>query len=88
MFDTFFFAVFPYLCVGVAVVGGVYRYATDRFSYSSQSSQFLENRALFWGSVTWHYAIIVVLLAHIAALAFRPKGLKSGGRTKLSSPMK
>ena len=70
MFDTFFFAVFPYLCVGVAVVGGVYRYATDRFSYSSQSSQFLENRALFWGSVTWHYAIIVVLLAHIAALAF------------------
>lgn len=69
MFNTFFFAVFPYLAVGVAVVGGIARYVVDRFSYSSQSSQFLENRSLFWGSVLWHYAIILVLVAHIAALA-------------------
>ena len=69
MFDTFFFAVFPYLAVAIAVVGGIARYFTDRFSYSSQSSQLLENRQLFWGSVFWHYAIIFVLLAHIAALA-------------------
>ncbi len=70
MFDIFFFAVFPYLTVAVAILGGIWRYRADRFSYSSQSSQFLENRALFWGSVAWHYGIIVVLLAHIAALAF------------------
>lgn len=70
MFDTFLFAVFPYLAVGIAVVGGIWRYRSDRFSYSSQSSQFLENRALFWGSVTWHYAILAILLAHVAALAF------------------
>ncbi len=70
MLDTFLFAVFPYLAVALAVVAGIWRYFGDRFSYSSQSSQFLENRALFWGSVTWHYGIIVVLLAHIAALAF------------------
>jgi nitrate reductase gamma subunit len=31
---------------------------TDRFSYSSYSSQFLENRRLFWGSVLWHYGIV------------------------------
>ncbi len=70
MFDTFLFAVFPYLAVALAVAVGIYRYFSDRFSYSSQSSQFLESRALFWGSVTWHYGIVVVLLAHIAALAF------------------
>src|SRR5581483_8028977 len=69
MFDTFFFAVFPYLAVAIAVAGGIARYATDRFSYSSQSSQLLENRRLFWGSVLWHYAIILILLAHVAALA-------------------
>ncbi len=69
MFDTFFFAVFPYLAVAIAVAGGIARYLTDRFSYSSQSSQILENRSLFWGSVFWHYGIILVLLAHIAALA-------------------
>ncbi len=70
MFDVFFFAVFPYLTVAVGVGGAIWRYRSDRFSYSSQSSQFLENRTLFWGSVAWHYGIIVVLLAHVAALAF------------------
>ena len=69
MFDTFFFAVFPYLAVAIAVAGGIARYVTDRFSHSSHSSQLLENRRLFWGSVFWHYGIILVLGAHIAALA-------------------
>ena len=69
MFDVFFFAVFPYLSVAIAIVGGIWRYRSDRFSYSSQSSQLLENRQLFWGSVFWHYAIILVLGAHIVALA-------------------
>jgi nitrate reductase gamma subunit len=29
------------------------------------SSQILENRMLFWGSVPWHYGIIPILLAHL-----------------------
>ena len=41
---------------------------TDRFSYSTFSSQFLEGRALFWGSVPWHYGILMILLAHVVAL--------------------
>jgi nitrate reductase gamma subunit len=59
------FAAFPYLAVVVAILGGVHRYRHDRFSYSTLSSQLLENRALFWGSVPWHYGIVVVLLAHL-----------------------
>ena len=65
MSDIFLFAVFPYLAVVLAVFGGVYRYRRDRFSYSTLSSQLLENRTLFWGSVPWHYGIVVVLLAHL-----------------------
>jgi nitrate reductase gamma subunit len=68
MFDTVLFAVFPYVAVILAVLVGIYRYVTDRFSYSSQSSQFLENRVLFWGSVPWHYGIVIILLAHLLAL--------------------
>lgn len=68
MTDMVLFAVFPYVAVVLAVLVGVYRYFNDRFSYSSFSSQFLENRALFWGSVPWHYAILVILLAHVVAL--------------------
>src|SRR3972149_3072438 len=70
MVDVVLFAAFPYVAVVLAVVVGVYRYHNDRFSYSSFSSQFLENRTLFWGSVPWHYGVIVVLLAHLLALLF------------------
>jgi len=65
MNDIVLFAVFPYLAIVVAIGGGVYRYRTNRFSYSTLSSQLLENRSLFWGSVPWHYGIVVVLLAHL-----------------------
>ena len=70
MLDTVLFIAFPYVAVILAVGGGLYRYFTDRFSYSSFSSQFLENRRLFWGSVPWHYGIILVLSAHLLALIF------------------
>lgn len=70
MLDTMLFAVFPYVAVVLAVVVGISRYVGDRFSFSSLSSQFLENRALFWGSVPFHYGILLVLLAHLLALVF------------------
>lgn len=68
MWDIFLYAVIPYLAVAIAVLGGIWRYKTDRFSYTSQSSQFLESRALFWGSVSWHYGILLILGAHVVAL--------------------
>jgi nitrate reductase gamma subunit len=70
MWDILLFAVIPYVAVVVAVVGGIARYRMDRFSYSSQSSQFLEGRALFWGSVFWHYGILLILGAHVLAVMF------------------
>ena len=65
MLDFLLFAVFPYVAIIVAVVIGVYRYYKDRFSFSSLSSQFFENRKLFWGSVPWHYGILVILTGHL-----------------------
>jgi nitrate reductase gamma subunit len=65
--DIVFFAVFPYVAVVTAIAAGVWRYKRSRFSYSSVSSQLLENRALFWGSVPWHYGITLILLAHLIA---------------------
>lgn len=70
MADFVLYAVFPYAAVILAVVVGIYRYRVDRFSYTSRSSQFLEGRLLFFGSVPWHYAIGIILLAHILATLF------------------
>ncbi|MBX7233320.1 MAG: respiratory nitrate reductase subunit gamma [Caldilineales bacterium] len=70
MFNMVLFVVFPYVAVIVAIVFGISRYRNNRFSYSSLSSQFLENRTLFWGSVPWHYGIIILLTAHLLPLLF------------------
>ena len=71
MLDTVLFIALPYVAVVLAIVVGVYRYKSDRFSYSSFSSQFLENRRLFWGSVPWHYGIVTILGVHVFAFLFR-----------------
>ena len=76
MSDTILFAAFPYVAVVLAIWGGVHRYRHDRFSYSTLSSQLLENRSLFWGSVPWHYGIVIVLLAHL--LGFLIPGMWAG----------
>lgn len=70
MADTVLFVAFPYLAVVSAVFAGIYRYRNDKFSYSSQSSQFLENRKLSWGSAPWHYGVLLILTAHLLAVVF------------------
>jgi nitrate reductase gamma subunit len=70
MSDLLLFAAFPYVAVIVVVVASIYRYFTDRFSYSALSSQFLESKELFWGSIPWHYGIITILSAHVFAFIF------------------
>ncbi len=68
--DTVLFVVFPYVAVILAVGVGLQRYFSGRYTYSSLSSQLLENRKLFWGSVPWHYGITLILLAHLLAWLF------------------
>lgn len=70
MSDLILFGVVPYVAVALAISAGVYRYRAERYSWSSQSSQFLESRTLFWGSVPWHYGILSILLAHVLAFLF------------------
>jgi nitrate reductase gamma subunit len=65
--DIFLFAVLPYVALVSIVVVSYLRYTMQRFSYSSLSSQFLENRSHFWALTPFHYGIIVVLLGHLVA---------------------
>ncbi|MEI6782008.1 MAG: respiratory nitrate reductase subunit gamma [Verrucomicrobiota bacterium] len=67
MVDAFLFVGLPYLAIVTAVIAGVARARNQRFSMSSRSSQFLEDRQLLWGSAPWHIGILVVLLGHIIA---------------------
>ncbi len=62
--DTFFFSMFPYLTIFTFFLVTIQRYRSHAFTYSSLSSQFLENRQHFWALVPFHYGIISVLVAH------------------------
>lgn len=71
---NFFFIALPYIAIAVFFVGSIYRYKTSPFQYSSLSSQFLEGKKLFWGSIPFHFGIIVVFFGHLTAFMF-PKTL-------------
>ena len=68
MHDYLLFIFLPYTAVTVLIVVSIYRFVTNKFSYSSLSSQFLEGDELFYGSVPWHIGIIGVLTGHLIGL--------------------
>jgi nitrate reductase gamma subunit len=63
--DTFFFVLFPYVTLFTFFLVSIQRYRSKSFTYSSLSSQFLENQQHFWGLVPFHYGILTVLTAHL-----------------------
>ena len=65
--DTLFFATLPYVALALFLVGTIYRYRSDAFTYSSLSSQLLENKQHFWALVPFHYGIIAVLTGYFVA---------------------
>lgn len=82
MSDELLFAVLPYVAMVVFLVVTIMRYRQRTFTYSSLSSQFLENRAHFWGSVPFHYGILVVIGIHLLAFLV-PRGVLAWNRVPL-----
>jgi nitrate reductase gamma subunit len=59
------FIVLPYVVLALFFFATIWRYIKEKFSYSSYSSQFLENSYQFWGSVPWHYGVISLFAGHL-----------------------
>jgi nitrate reductase gamma subunit len=76
MLNAFLFIVLPYAALALLLFVTPYRYFSNRLRWSAYSTQFLEQKALYWGSVPWHYGILPVLLAHLAGVFF-PGSLKA-----------
>ncbi len=66
--DELLFAVLPYVAAAVAVVVSVVRWRRNAFSVSALSSQLLESRKLFWGSISFHWGLSLILVGHLLAL--------------------
>jgi nitrate reductase gamma subunit len=65
--NELYFIVFPYVAMFIFLLGTILRYRKAPYSYSSLSSQFLENQRHFWGLVPFHYGIVAVLVGHVVA---------------------
>jgi nitrate reductase gamma subunit len=68
--DFFFFSAFPYVAIIVFLVGTTYRYTQKGYKVSSLSAQFLEGKQGFWGTVPFHFGILMIFLGHLVAFLF------------------
>ncbi|PHR61919.1 MAG: respiratory nitrate reductase subunit gamma [Robiginitomaculum sp.] len=66
--NTFFFGIYPYIAVGVMVLGTVLRYDRDPYSWKADSSQFVSRKGLRWGSNLFHVGILLLFFGHLVGL--------------------
>lgn len=72
--NTLFFVILPYVALALAIVVAIYRSVYRPFSISALSSQLLERRQLFWGSIPFHWGITIILTGHLVAI-FIPRSI-------------
>ncbi len=66
--NQFLFIALPYVCLFTFFLMTIHRYRAQSFSYSSLSSQFLENKNHFWAVVPFHYGVLAVTAGHLIAI--------------------
>lgn len=70
MLNLIFFGALPYVAIVLFVGVSIQRYRREPFTFSSLSSQFLESKRLFWGSVPFHLGIIILFFGHLVGFLF------------------
>jgi len=70
MLNVLLFAALPYVAMVLFLIVSIERYIHAPFQFSSLSSQFLETKALFWGSVPFHLGILTLFAGHLVGFCF------------------
>ena len=66
--NTFFFGIYPYICLAVFFVGSLTRFDRDQYTWKSDSSQLLRQGSLRWGSNLFHIGVLGIFFGHIGGL--------------------
>ncbi len=74
--NKFLFFYYPYIAIFIFLIGSIYRYEYNQYSWKSSSSQIFEKKILYLGSNLFHFSIIFLLLGHFFGL-LTPKFLYS-----------
>ena len=66
--NAFFFGIYPYICLAIMVLGSIFRYEREPYTWRSGSSQLLRRRQLMIGSNLFHVGILFLFLGHFVGL--------------------
>ncbi len=86
---NFFFGIFPYIALGVGIMGTIARYERDPFTWKTSSSQLLRRKQLILGSSLFHVGVLVIFLGHFVGLltpiwVFDAIGISHGAKQTLA----
>jgi nitrate reductase gamma subunit len=60
--------ILPYLAIATFVVGHVWRWKRDQFTWTTRSTQLLESRWLKLGSPLFHFGLLAVIGGHVIGI--------------------
>jgi nitrate reductase gamma subunit len=66
--NQFLFGIYPYIAITIMVVGSVYRYDRDLYTWKADSSQLLRAKGMRVGSNLFHIGIILLFFGHLVGL--------------------
>lgn len=66
--NTFLFAVYPYICAAVFLMGSLARFDRDQYTWKSDSSMLLRSRGMIWASNLFHFGILFLFVGHTVGL--------------------
>ncbi|GKY89980.1 respiratory nitrate reductase subunit gamma [Sinisalibacter aestuarii] len=64
----FLYGIYPYIALGVGIMGTVARYERDPFTWKTSSSQLLRRKQLVLGSILFHVGMLVIFFGHLIGL--------------------
>lgn len=65
---NFLFGIFPYIALGVGIMGSIARYDRDPFTWKTSSSQLLRRKQLVIGSSLFHVGVLIIFFGHLVGL--------------------
>ena len=62
------FGIYPYVALGIFLLGSLIRFDREQYTWKSDSSQMLRRAQLRWGSILFHVGILFLFFGHAAGL--------------------
>lgn len=62
------FGAYPYVALGVMIIGSIMRYDRDQYTWKTSSSQLLDDAGLRIGNNLFHVGILLIFVGHLVGL--------------------